>query len=139
MATILLVEDAPDIGVFEAGLLEREGHRVIRCGGAPGVFGACPLVREGSCALVDPADLIIFSCRLLTRLPRQSYSGTDLLRAYRNHPMYGRLPMLIVSVGRPEKLPGTGAVEAIDKFSAPGAVLAAVGRMLASKSGHVSV
>jgi len=134
MATILLVEDEPDIGTFEAGLLEREGHRVLRCGGAPSMFGACPMLRDGSCALVDPADLIIFSCRMFSRLPRRTYTGANLLRSYRNHAVYGRLPMLVVSVGAPDDLPGTGPIELIDKFSEPGAITNAVDRLLAQPS-----
>lgn len=33
MATILLVEDAPDLSLYEANHLEAAGHRVLRCGG----------------------------------------------------------------------------------------------------------
>jgi len=134
VATILLVEDEPDLGLFEAGQLEREGHRVMRCGGAPGVLGACPLLKYGACPLVEPADMILFSCRMFTPLRGRAYTGRDLLYAYRNHVTYGRLPMVVVSVGAPADLPGSGAVEIIDKFSEPGIVIRTIDRVLQAKN-----
>lgn len=129
MATILLVEDQPDLGLFEAGLLEDQGHRVIRCGGGPTPLSACPLMRYGSCALADSADLILFGCGMFAMRGR-TYGGVHLLRAYRAHPDYGRLPMVVVSLGAPDSLEGSGPIERVDKFSAPGAVVAAVNRLL---------
>lgn len=132
MATILLVEESPDLGLYEAGLLEAAGHRVLRCGGAPTPLGACPMLRYGSCPLPDAADLIVFSCALVVPMRGRVYTGVDLLRAYRAHPVYGRTPMLVVSIGRPEHLGGTGPLQTIRKFSAPDAVTDAVERLLAT-------
>lgn len=130
MSTILLVEDEPDLGLYEAKLLEQEGHHVLRCGGAPTPFGACPVMRGEGCPLVMDAELIIFSCRMFAPLRNRPYSGADLLLAYRNHAAYGQRPMLVVSVGAPEKLPGRGPVATVEKFSAPGTVTAAVHSLL---------
>jgi len=131
MATLLLVEDQPDLGLVEAPRLEERGHRVIRCGGGPGAFGRCTLLGHGDCPLPSSADLIVFSVPLFGRLRGRMYRGIDLLRAYRAHPLYSRLPCLIVSVGDPGPLEGTGPVAVIDKFSAPGAVIDHVERLTA--------
>ena len=131
MATILLVEDAPDLGLYEARLLEAEGHRVIRCSGGPTIFAACRMMRDGFCPLPDSADLIVFSCGLFAPIRHRTYRGIHLLRAYRAHPRYGRLPMLVVSFGPLEKIEGADAIEIVEKFAGPQAVLDAVGRLLA--------
>jgi CheY-like chemotaxis protein len=130
VATILLVEDRPDLGLYEAGLLEQAGHRVIRCGGGPTPHAACPMLRNGSCPLPDGADLVVFSCAMFAPMPGRSYRGGHLLRAYRAHPRYGRLPMLVVSVGAPDDVGGTGPLAKVDKFSSPGAVLEAAEALL---------
>jgi hypothetical protein len=131
MATILLVEDAPDLGLFEVALLEAAGHRVIRCSGGPTPFAACPMIRGDACPFADAAQLIIFSCGLVAPIAHRSYRGEHLLRAYRSHVVYGRLPMLVVSVGKPTGvLEGTGPLAFVDKFSSPGAVVGAVGELL---------
>lgn len=135
MANILLIEDQPDIGLYEAQILEAAGHRIIRCIGGPTLFAACPLLKMGRCSVVDHADVIVFSMPMFA-LRGRSYRGEHLLRAYRSHTDYGRLPMVIVSLGVPEYLPGTGPIERIDKFSPPAAVVAAVERALA-QSDHV--
>lgn len=130
-ATILLVEDAPDLALDEAPALESAGHRVVRCGGSRMPYSACPLLRFGECSIAAPADLIIFSVPLGgVRFRGWAYSGTDLLRAYRAHPRFGRLPMLIVSVGDPGPLEGIGPVEIVDRHSMPGVVARAVERLL---------
>lgn len=134
MATILLVEDAPDLGVYEAGLLEAEGHRVIRCNGSPSPLAACPMLRYGSCALPDSADLILFSCALFPPMRHRTYRAADLLRAYRGHARYGRLPMLVVSVGRVDGLEGLGPLAWVDKFSPPRLVVEAVDELLARRT-----
>lgn len=51
MATLLLVEDQPDLILLEARLLEERGHRVLACRGSPTPFAACPLLRRGGCPL----------------------------------------------------------------------------------------
>ncbi|HEV2685400.1 MAG TPA: hypothetical protein VGW79_02050 [Actinomycetota bacterium] len=130
MATILLVEDAPDLGLYEAKLLEQEGHTVLRCSGGPTPFAACPMLRDGSCPVADAADLIIFSCRLFGPLPHRTYRGTDLLRVYRDHPVYGRLPMLVVAVGAPDDVGGSGPIEEVAKFAAPWDVVGTVHQLL---------
>ncbi|HEX9713541.1 MAG TPA: hypothetical protein VGB52_13445 [Actinomycetota bacterium] len=132
MAKILVVEDAPDLGVYETKLLEEAGHHVLRCSGAPTPYTACPMLRDGSCPLVDTADLIVFSCALFAPIRSQRYRGEHLLRAYRTHPIYSLKPMLIVSVGRPEDLPGTGPIETVQKFDDPRAVIRAAERLLAA-------
>lgn len=129
MAVILLIEDQPDIGTYEARVLEAAGHRVIRCIGGPSLFGACPMLKRGQCPLVESADMIVFSLPMFSMRGR-TYRGEHLLRTYRSHPDYSRLPMLIVSLGTPANLPGTGPIERIDKYANPNAVLDAVARLL---------
>jgi hypothetical protein len=131
VASILLVEDEPDLGLFEAGLLEQHGHTVLRCSGGPTSFAACPMMRDGSCSVADAADLIIFSCGIFAPLRHRTYRGIHLLRAYREHPVYGRLPMLVVSVGAPDDLLGTGPIELVAKFADPKEIVGAVDRLLA--------
>lgn len=137
MATILLVEDTPDLGLFEAKLLEAAGHRVVRCAGAPSQFSVCPLLRGRSCSLADEADLIMFSCRLFTEMQGRAYRGIQLLRAYRAHPAYSRLPFVVVSLGTPGKLEGIGPVEVVQKYGDPAEVINAVKRLL-TKTGLAS-
>lgn len=132
MATILVVEDAPDLGLYETKMLEAAGHMVLRCSGAPTPYSGCPMLREGTCPLADAADLIIFSCALFTPIRGHGYRGEHLLRAYREHPTYSQKPMLIVSVGRPGKLPGTGPIEVVQKFDEPQAVIETAERLLAT-------
>jgi hypothetical protein len=130
VATILLVEDAPDLGTFEARLLEESGHTVLRCSGGRTPFEPCSMLRDGACALADSADLIIFSCGLFAPMMHRTYGAINVLRAYRQHAVYGRLPMLIVSVGMPDGLGGTGPIEHVDKFADPARVLRSVARLL---------
>jgi hypothetical protein len=93
MATILLVEDGATVSREVTCPLEAAGHRVMRCGGGPTPFAACLLLRYGRCPLVDSADLLVFACALALPLPGRSYRGIHLLRAYRAHPDYARLPL----------------------------------------------
>jgi hypothetical protein len=72
----------------------------------------------------------VFSVPLFGRLRGRTYRGIDLLRAYREHPLYSRVPCLIVSVGDPGPLEGTGPVALVDKFSSPDAVVDRVETML---------
>src|SRR5437867_12046426 len=92
MATILLVEDRPDLGLYERKLLEQAGHRVVWCGGAPPPFAACPMLTRGACPLADSADMVLFSCAMSTPMRGRSYRAEHLLNAYRSHPRYGKLP-----------------------------------------------
>ncbi|MEX2556147.1 MAG: hypothetical protein WEB06_10990 [Actinomycetota bacterium] len=135
MATVLLVEDVPDLGLYEAGLLEQAGHRVIRCGGGPTPFAACPMLKYGACPLADAAELIVFSCPLFGPIRGRTYRGIHLLKAYRAHPVYGRRPMLVVSVGSPDDVGGRGPMEAIEKYSGAQAVTSAVERLLGTGKG----
>jgi CheY-like chemotaxis protein len=130
VASILLVEDAPDLGVYEAGVLEQHGHTVLRCSGGPTPFAACPMIPDGSCPVADAADLIIFSCGMFGPLRHRTYRGIHLLRAYREHPVYGRLPMMVVSVGAPDDLGGTGPVQIVAKFASPNDIVDAVEQLL---------
>ena len=131
MAKILLVEDVPDLGMYEARLLEAEGHFVMRCSGGPTPFAACPMLRIGSCPLADAADVIVFSCGLIAPMQHRSYRGIHLLNAYREHAQYGKLPMAIVAFGVPDYIAGTGPVERIDKFANPRDIIEAVDRLVA--------
>ena len=133
MATILLIEDQPDLGTYEANVLESAGHRIIRCFGGPTMFAACPLLKVGRCSLIDAADLIVFSVPMFS-IHGRTYRGEHLLRAYRSHVDYGRLPMVVVSIGTPKDLPGSGPIERIDKFSEPHLVLEAIHRLLSWKN-----
>ena len=126
MARILMVEDVLDIGAYEASLLQADGHEVALCRGAPGPFAHCPLMRDGSCWLVDAADLVVFSCALHAPVGQQRFRGHELLRAYRAHAAYGAKPFVVVSLSPPGDLPGTGRVEWVHKFSPPRALVAAV-------------
>lgn len=92
MATILLVEDQPDLVLYEGRLLEAAGHRVIRCPGGPTPFAACTMLRRGTCPLPDSVDLIVFDCGMFGPLRHRSYRGIHLLRAYRSHARYGACP-----------------------------------------------
>ena len=130
MATILLVEDEPDLGLYEAGLLEDLGHRVLRCGGSPAPLAACPMMRGDPCPLPEAADLIIFACGLIAPVRHRVYRGAQLLRAYRSHAWYGRIPMLIVAMGAPDSVEGEGPVERVERFSDPGVIVAAATRLL---------
>lgn len=130
MSAVLLVEDSPDLVLYESALLRIAGHRVIRCSGGPTPFAACMMLRFGSCPLPDSVDMIIFDCGMVSPIRHRTYRGVHLLRAYRSHVRYGRLPMLVVAPGLPEGLSGTGPIESIPKFSDPRAVLDAVERLL---------
>lgn len=129
MATILLVEDAPDLGLHEARLLEAAGHRLLYCCGGPDPLTACPMLRFGACPLPANADLIVFSCGMVAMRGR-TYRGVHLLRAYREHALYGRLPMLVVSMGVPDDLPGSGPIDVVEKWSGPKQIVQAVERLL---------
>jgi CheY-like chemotaxis protein len=130
MATILLVEDGADVGRELPELLAAAGHRVVRCGGGPTPLGACHLLRQGRCPLPDAAPLLVFACTLNLPLSGRSYRGIHLLRAYRAHPDYGRLPLVLVAAAPPQDLRGSGPIELVGTFSDPAGVLAAVNRML---------
>jgi CheY-like chemotaxis protein len=130
MATILLVEDGAIVSREVTRLLEAAGHRVVRCGGGPTPLAACLLLRHGRCALVDNADLLVFACALALPLSSRSYRGIHLLRAYRAHPDYGRLPLVLVAGAPPHNLAGTGPVEVVETHTDAAAVVAAVGRLL---------
>jgi CheY-like chemotaxis protein len=130
MASILLVEDGPGVGRQLTSLLAAAGHRVLRCGGGPTPLAACPLLRRGSCPLPDAAELLVFACTLPLPLPGRSYRGIHLLRAYRAHPDYGRLPLVLVAVAAPQDLEGPGPTEMVGTFTDPAGVLAAVNRLL---------
>jgi CheY-like chemotaxis protein len=130
MASILLVEDGPGTGRQLTSLLAAAGHRVLCCGGGPTPLAACPLLRQGRCPLADAAQLLIFGCPLGLPLRSRSYRGIHLLRAYRAHPDYGRLPLVLVAVAPPHDLEGPGPIELVETFTDPAAVLAAVNRLL---------
>lgn len=132
MATIVLVEDGADVGRELPGLLAAAGHRVLRCGGGPTPLAACSLLRHGRCALVDDADLLVFACTLNLPLPGRSYRGIHLLHAYRAHPDYGRLPLVLVTVAPPHNLGGAGPIEVVETHTDSAAVVGAVNRLLQS-------
>lgn len=131
MARILLVEAAPDLGLFEAGVLEDAGHRVLRCAGAPTPLASCLMLRDGACPLPEAADLIVFSVPAAVPLRGHPYTGGQILRAYRAHPAYGRLPMVVVDVVDPGRLPGPGPVRFVPRFTSPRRVVETIERMLA--------
>jgi hypothetical protein len=130
MASILLVEDVPDLGLYEAKVLEAAGHTVLRCTGGPTEFAACPMLRNQECPVADAADVIIFSAGLFGPIRHRLYGGVNLLRAYRAHPVYGRIPMLLVSYGMPTDLAGTGRLIRIEKRTDPERILDAVDTLL---------
>jgi CheY-like chemotaxis protein len=130
MANILLVEDQAGGGRELPGLLAAAGHRVVRCGGGPTPLGACLLLRRGRCPLPDATDLLVFACTLDLPMPGRSYRGIHLLRAYRAHPVYGQLPLVLVAVASPRDLRGSGPTEVVETFGDPNGVLAAVNRLL---------
>lgn len=129
MATILLVEDQPDLATYEAPLLAEEGHHVIHCtGGASAPWGACPMLRGRPCGLADVADVIVISTPLYGPLFGRGYRGIHLLRAYRAHHVYGRKPMIVVAFGAPEYVAGRGSYQAFDKHADPALVVDAIAR-----------
>lgn len=130
MSTVLLVEERPDLGLYETGLLMANGHLVLRCSGGPSPFAACPMLKSGSCPLPDTADLIVYSGAPSAPLRGRTYRGRDLLRAYRRHPVYGRMPMLVVSFEQIDCLEGTGPLARIEKYSSPAAVVGAIDALL---------
>jgi hypothetical protein len=129
MAIILLVEDGAGVGRELTSLLAAAGHRVLRRGGGPTPLTAC-LLRRGRCPLPDAAELLVFACTLALPPPGRSYRGIHLLRAYRAHPDYGRLPLVLVAVAPPQNLQGPGTTAVVRTFADPTAVLAAVNRQL---------
>lgn len=130
MATILLVEDGATVSRQVSCLLEAAGHRVVRCGGGPTPLAACLLLRHGRCPLVDSAELVVFACVLALPLPGRAYRGIHLLRAYRAHPDYGRLPLVLVAVAPPHHLAGAGPIQVVTTHTDPTAVVAAATRLL---------
>ena len=130
MATILLVEDGATVSREVSYLLGAAGHQVVRCGGGPTPLAACLLLRHGRCPLVDNADLVVFACPLALPLSGRSYRGIHLLRAYRAHPRYGRLPLVLVTIAPPHELEGSGPLEVMQTNAGPAAVVAAVNRLL---------
>jgi hypothetical protein len=130
MASILLIEDGPGVERQLPGMLAAAGPRVVRCGGGPTPLAACPLLRQGRCPLPDAADLLVFACPLGLPLRGRSYRGIHLLHAYRAHPDYGRLPLVLVTVAPPQDLEGPGPTETVGTFTDPAVVLAAVHRLL---------
>lgn len=72
-----ILDIAPVGGAEERHLLEAMGHRVMVCPG-PGDDCRCPLVEDGSCALVDAADGVVFRLDLDDPYHRQ------MLRCYRS-------------------------------------------------------
>jgi hypothetical protein len=124
MASILLIEDGPGIGGQLPSLLATAGHRVLWCGGGPTPLAACPLLRQGRCPLANAAELLVFACPLDLPLRGRSYRGSHLLRAYRGHPDFGRLPLVLVAIAPPQDLEGVGPTELVATFTDPAAVLA---------------
>jgi len=75
--TSTILDIAPAGGAEERHLFEAMGHRVVICPG-PGDDGRCPLVEDGSCAVVDAADGVVFRLDLDHPYHRQ------MLRCYRS-------------------------------------------------------
>jgi hypothetical protein len=88
------------------------------------------LVKDGPGVGRQLTSLLVFACPLGLPLRGRSYRGIHLLRAYRAHPDYGRLPVVLVAVAGPQGLEGRGSTELVDTFADPTAVLAAVDRLL---------
>lgn len=119
MARILLVDEGRGRpALLEA--LEDRGHQVIWCGGGPTPYIPCHLLREGRCMIASSANAIVFSCPLYGDLPGRSYGGTQLLRAYRSHFHYGRLPMIVNSFGDPGELEGPGPLRFLNAYKTDG-------------------
>ncbi len=70
-----ILDVSPAGGAEERHLLEAMGHRVMVCPG-PSEDGRCPLVEDGSCAVVDAADGVVFRLDLDDPYHRQ------MLRCY---------------------------------------------------------
>jgi len=139
MALILLVEDTPDLVLYEGRVLESAGHRVFRCSGGPTPFAACTMLRYGNCPLPEAADLIIFDCGMIGPMRHRTYRGIHLLRAYRAHALYGLVPMLVIAETLPDGLEGSGPIESIPKFSEPRAVVEAVEGLLLRERGSTRI
>lgn len=130
MSTILLIEQAPDLRLFEVSALEAAGHKVFVCCGGRDAFAGCDLMRTGSCILPDIADVIVFTLPLRIELRGRTYRGEHLLRSYRDHAIYGAKPMLIVGEEIPLDLPGRGQVVFVPRHAEPDRILAAIGSLI---------
>jgi hypothetical protein len=130
MATILLVEDGPGPAGEAGRLLRQAGHRVVLCGGGPGPYEVCPLLRYGTCPLAEAADLILLALRPFPPLVGRTYCGDQLIKAYRSHPDFGSVPMVIASAARPDAIEGAGPIEVIREDAEPHEIALAVEKLL---------
>jgi hypothetical protein len=122
-APILLVEHDEKRRVLIAGWLEDAGYDVLTCPGPSAPDYSCIGSREGRCALVDPASLVVldlsFSPDAIVRAP----VGADLLGFY----LLTGKP--IIALGRGDDLladPPENQLVALERTPDPGDFLAAV-------------
>lgn len=114
MRTVLVVQNAPD-GLVDVASLEDAGYLVRRCFGGQTTFAACPMLRKGDCPLPAGADVIVFAPGLFdVPVAHRTYRMIHVLRGYRRHPAYARLPMLVLADALPPKLGGSGPVWLLD-------------------------
>lgn len=127
MADLLWVQDEGRLDALQVALEER-GHRILTCGGGPAPFQPCTLLRSGGCAVAEAARLILFGASLDLPMLGHTYAARQILIAYREHELYGRLPMVVMGVGDPGLLPGRGPLVVVD--SDPVIVVEAVESLL---------
>jgi len=94
-----ILDIAPVGGAEESLRLESVGHRVIVCPG-PGEGGHCPLVEDGSCAMVDAADGVVF------RLDLDDPYHREMLRCYRGELGEGTPLHVVVQPGQRQRHAG---------------------------------
>lgn len=120
MGNIILIADAAEPAVTLSRWLRLAGEQVWWCAGGPTPFVACPLMRAGECIRPEAADLIVFAYGIgQPVVAHRTYRPVHVLRAYRAHPRYGSLPMLIVGRGAPADLGGGGPLAGIDHLVPP--------------------
>lgn len=131
VASILIVSDGHGPAENAGALLRQAGHLVMSCGGGPGPFSPCPLLRLGHCPLAESTDLIIFAFRAFPPAGR-IYGGAELFRAYRFHPDFGAVPMVVAVEVPDESLEGRGPIAFLGSTFDPITIARAAMQLLAS-------
>lgn len=126
MAVVLVIQDTPE-GIVDLHALEDAGHLVRRCFGSASTFAACPMLRTGDCPLPAGAQVIVFAPGFLDApVAHRSYRMVHVLRGYRRHPAYARLPVVLVADRIPEGLGGSGTIRLLPPSASASALHAAI-------------
>jgi hypothetical protein len=126
-APILLVEHDEERRGLIAGWLQDEGYDVLTCPGPSAPDYSCIGSREGRCALVDPASLVVLDLSFSPDATVRAPIGADLLSFY----LLTGKP--IIALGRGDDLladPFENQLVALERTPDPGDFLAAVRSMI---------